>query len=465
MKGRAPRLTATLTLIAAMASEARAQTQKGPQQEAPPSATVAAASEAKPSPTEPQKPVVSKWSTELYGFVELDSIEDSTQSLNDAAGNARLSRPEAFGGQHPRFTMSARHTRLGWRFSSPEYHGIVAKGLIESDFFGNEPSIASSSEVSFLANPDFRIRHAWLKLENLYVEALVGQTWQLFGWQPYFHPNTVAVQGIPGEVFARTPQVRLSHSFKRSWMEVEVAVAASRSAQRDSGVPDGQAGLRVVLPGWKGLHTIGGSATSVDAASVGVSGILRRFVAGAPGSNADPSVVFATTGGGYSLDAFIPVIPVTGSDRSNALTVNGSFTRGDGIADNYTGLTFGLPAVTVGSYVDPGLVVQSPSGALDAIKTRSFVVGAQYYFPRGGDVWLSANFTHLDFINADAVAMLVPNGTTSVFKRSTWFDVNLFWDVTTAVRLGFEYARFEQTFVDGLKAHNNRYQLSGWYLF
>ena len=34
-----------------------------------------------------------------------------------------------------------------------------------------------------------------------------------------------------------------------------------------------------------------------------------------------------------------------------------------------------------------------------------------------------------------------------------------------AVRLGFEYAWFEQTYGDDVKAHNSRFDVSGFYLF
>jgi hypothetical protein len=462
-----------MALLLATAGTASAQTQ-GPQQEAPPSATIAAASESKALPKQTLQPVTGKWSTEFYGFVEFDGMEDSTQSFNDLAGNGKISRPETFAGDHSRSTTSMRNSRLGWKFSSPEFNGMVAKGLIETDFYGNEPginTISGASEGAFFASPVLRIRHAWLKLENPYVDVLVGQNWQLFGWQPYFHPNTVEVQGVPGQVYSRTPQIRLSHLFKTGVVDVEAAVAASRAVQRDSGVPDGQGGLRILLPGWKGVHTLGGSGTSVDAAAFGVSGVVRKFDLGTPGfvsgtsgptkADASPTVDFDTIGWGYSLDAFIPLIPVTGSDRSNSLSLNGSFARGNGIADMYTGLNFGLSAITAGSSIDPGLVTQNATGQLNDVESRSYIFGAQYYFPGGGNFWVSANYSRVDFINADYLAP----GSKSIFKKSEWADANLFWDVTPAVRFGLEYARFEQTFVDNTKAYNNRWQLSGWYLF
>jgi hypothetical protein len=46
-----------------------------------------------------------------------------------------------------------------------------------------------------------------------------------------------------------------------------------------------------------------------------------------------------------------------------------------------------------------------------------------------------------------------------------WFDVNVFWDVTPAVRLGAEYANFKDTYNDSTQATNDRVQVSGLFLF
>ena len=61
------------------------------------------------------------------------------------------------------------------------------------------------TETAFYVNPALRIRHAWFKIETRIVDLLFGQYWNLYGWQPYFFPNTVDLQGLPGQVFSRTP--------------------------------------------------------------------------------------------------------------------------------------------------------------------------------------------------------------------------------------------------------------------
>jgi hypothetical protein len=168
-----------------------------------------------------------------------------------------------------------RNSRVGFKLAAPEVGEFKASAQVEMDFLGNQPSDASEAQI--FTNPAVRVRHYFLKIEDPYVDFLFGQTWQLFGWQGSFHPNTVQIQGVPGEVFGRAPQARLSHTFKTDPVNVEIAVAASRSPQRNSEVPDGQGGLRFMVNGWKGLRTAGSTGTSADALAIGVSGVVRRF--------------------------------------------------------------------------------------------------------------------------------------------------------------------------------------------
>ncbi len=61
-----------------------------------------------------------KWGTEFYGFVELDSIYDSTQSFSDLQGNGNIVRPGSYGYVHHRVQFTPRNSRLGFRLSAPE---------------------------------------------------------------------------------------------------------------------------------------------------------------------------------------------------------------------------------------------------------------------------------------------------------------------------------------------------------
>ena len=58
-----------------------------------------------------------------------------------------------------------------------------------------------------------------------------------------------------------------------------------------------------------------------------------------------------------------------------------------------------------------------------------------------------------------------PLSNAQVVTSEDFFDVNLFWDIISGARLGLEYANFNDQYVDGVHALNNRFQLSGFFIF
>jgi hypothetical protein len=466
------RLFISVLSLAAFAPAARAQSAPDPQPAADSTSNPAAqpASPASPTPPPAEKHLVtgSKWDMSLYGFIELDSMYDTTESFNDLSGNGAIARPGSYLGEHDRMQFSARNTRFGVRVNAPTYEGMKATAQLEGDFFGNQPT--PLAESAFFQNPTFRIRHANLKLETPYVDVLFGQYWELFGWQSYFHPNTVELQGVSGEVYSRTPQIRLSKKIQAGDISVEIAVAALRPPQRDSGIPDGQAGVKLNIDSIKAYHTAGGAGSALDSASIGVSAIGRKFKVNE--FTAAPVNSVSANGYGISVDALVPVIPATKESKGNALSVTGSYVNGAGIADQYTGLSGGVaepalpnptgktPAPAYTPNVDNGLVMYTAGGALHPVQWTSYIVGAQYYLPPSGRVWVSGVYSHMSSDNAHAFG-----DKTKVFEKSDWYEGNLFVDVTPAVRLGAEYAYFHQNYVDGVTANDSRFQLSAWLIF
>ena len=230
------------------------------------------------------------WKLTIYGFAEADGMWDSTRSFNDGLNNNVIAHPTTQAGRNPRLQATIRNSRLGFKAESPEFHGIRPSAVLEFDLFGNQPSINSgggspglasgsgaTTEAAYFNNAAFRVRHAYLKIEDDFVDALVGQTYYLLGWQNYFFGATCGFLGLPNELFNRTVQLRLSHSFASDPINVDIAAGAFRPAQRDSAVPDGQGGVRLALNHWKGITTPGSGGTDARAASIGVSGMLRQF--------------------------------------------------------------------------------------------------------------------------------------------------------------------------------------------
>ncbi len=448
--------------------------------------------------------VIGKWSTTLYGFVESDYIVDSTQSYNDLAGNGLVATPSSYAGKHPRSQFSIRNSRFGFRFRAPEYHQVRASATMEMDFLGdwaNPTYIAATgqpSENQLFTSPVPRVRHVFLKVETPVVDLLFGQTWQLFGWQTAYHPNSVQIQGVPGEVYSRTPQLRISKTFQGEAATFDIAVAAMRPPQRDSGIPEGQAGIHLAFNKWRATQTMGATGTTVSPASIAVTGDLRAFdIPNYPsGGTVATPVVKSTfdvpkTGGSLAADIFLPIVPATKEHMGNSLSLLGEYTIGYGNADFFTGLASGLSipalvpvptgsaagAVSTTPYnpqIDPGLVTIDGKGNVTLIEWQTIRGGLQYYFPGlDGKMWISGNYANVSSPNAPnlltttTVAATGKTTTNAAAVRNAlnWFDVNLMGDVTPAVRLGVEYAYSADKYLDGTTAPNHRVQGSAFYIF
>jgi hypothetical protein len=479
--------------------------------------------------------VFGKWATTFYGFVEGDTIYDSTQSFSDLAGNAQVARPngnappppasqQTYAGSNGQTTFSVRNSRFGMRLKPPGSESVRSSGVLEFDFLGTQTvgyGAGQVSESAYFTSPLLRIRHAYFRVETPIVDVLAGQTWQLFGWQGDYQPNTVEIQGLPGQLYARTPQVRISKSFHGP-VGVDLAVAAARPPSRASNFPELEGGVKVALESWKGLVTHGATGTAVQPASIALTADYRQFAV--PGIDSlIPSDTVSTQSLSLAADAFIPIIPATRTKRDNALSFVGEVVYGGGIADMYTGLNGGVqfpfipninatdpqnlnPTPTWPQNIDNGLVDYdlatnnqtlnggqpgSPTGAgqqgfvLHPVAWASWLLGLQYTLPGvDGKVWLSANYSHMqsrngsllgfnywstaDFARVGNTGSLFYYYNTSegqVRRREDWWDANVFYQPLEAVRVGAEFAQFIDRYVDGFTATNNRFQLSGYFLF
>jgi hypothetical protein len=485
--------------------------------------------------------VFGKWATTVYGFVEADAIYDSTQSFNDLAGNAQVARPngnappqpasqQTYAGSNGQTQFSVRNSRFGLRLKPPGSADVHSSGVVEMDFLGSQSlgySTGQVSENAFFTSPLLRLRHAYFRVETPILDVLAGQYWHLFGWQGSYQPNSVEIQGLPGELYARTPQIRLSKTFKAHPVTVDVALAAMRPPARTSVIPEGEGGVQVSFDDWTGMITNGATATTVRPASIALTGDYRYFQV--PGID---SLIPTKTVNAQSLslaaDIFLPILPATKDKRDNALSLTGEIVYGGGIADMYSGLTGGVqfpyipnipqtdpnnvnPAPTWPQNIDNGLVdydIQTNNPALNGglasppvgpgangfvlhpIQWTSYLLGLQYYLPAlKGKVWISGNYSHMQSQNGSLLgfnywstadfarpANVANNGTApqayyyntaaaQVRSSEDWWDANVFVDPLDSLRLGLEFAQFLDHYVDGFTATNNRVQVSGYFIF
>lgn len=431
----------------------------------PPAATARPAAAAESSRTD-------GFDAELYGFVELDVIHDTTGSYVGGSNNVILQRPGTYAGDHARLQFTANNSQIGGVVRAPEYEGMHVSAGFEVDFFGLQPTDVTEQNVYTAGG--VRLRHLFLKLDTPIVDFLAGQYHDLFGWVGAgFDPNTVAFLGVPGQVYHRNPQLRVTRKFSGGGTELEVAVAAVRPAQRDSQLPDGQAGLRFALDGWTGAGAQGFGRPNIAPLAVGVSGVARRFAVTEFRTN--PGNPNTKNGWGFAADVFLPIIPATAENKNFALSVTGQYSVGTGIADLYTALTGGarfptltnpgdiVPPPVYVPNVDVGLVTYDADANLQTIDWTSLLVGVQYYLPiDSGRVWVSGVYSRLESKNLATLTPRLDHG--GIFTELEYIDAGAYFAVTPFSHIGVSFQTTRQTYGDGVKNHNNRVH-AGWRLF
>ncbi|MGZ3658123.1 MAG: hypothetical protein ACXWR1_15435 [Bdellovibrionota bacterium] len=427
------------------------------------------------------------WKVNLGGFVEVDAIHDSTRSLGEIPQNSPVDRPDNIKNMTGRTQFSIRNSRFSIGVEAPEMEGWKSRGYLEMDFMGFDPApgsttaSANNTEASFFNNPTLRARHAFLSTENDGGwQFLAGQTWTLFGWQPYYFMPTAEVAPVTGMIYARTTQFRAMKTMSGSdGMTVQAAVTVGRPPQRDASMPDIEAGLRLASTSRTGGFT--GGATGGQKAqpmSIGVTGAYRQFqVAQAPTAPTGLSTQFGAFA--FAGDALIPVIASSdGKDVSNTLTIGGEYTMGKGYGDQLGGWTGNqsnpLSNNSSASSADSKINLDAGLGGFDAnnnfslIKIQTWNAYLQYHLPAATKTWLSFGYSTL---NSSNILNFTTNGSTkftngnTAYRKDENYFGNVMHDISSQIRVGFEYAYKVTTYADEVKGSNDRYQLNSYFLF
>lgn len=419
------------------------------------------------APTDPTTFVVSKFKVSLFGFAQADFEWDSTESCFEFCSNFAVQKSGTYRGDHSRMVFSPRDSRFGVRFASPEEHGIRASGLLETDFFGP----TTTSEQGVWSNPVLRIRHAYFKLETPVVDILAGQTGNLFGWASNYLVAGAQEPGLPGQMYQRTSQLRVSKLIKSDAVTTEIAVAAERPVQMDSGRPEGVGGVRLQFNHWTGYHTYYLSASVAQPASIAVTGDLRGFRISE--FSTTPRSGHWKVGGGVAVDAFLPIVPATKKSHDNALALTGELVIGAGTSDMYTALgaagtsNAAIPAPPggmAGTYTpnfDAGFAAYDAKGNLELLKWTSYMVGAEYYPPGlDGRMGTFASYGHMQSSNSKKFG-----DPTKIRDHEDFFGTGLFYDPTKQTRVGLDFGFYGDHYADGSKAQNYSVLSSMWLFF
>src|SRR6266576_1886436 len=155
------------------------------------------------TPESPRKP--RDHNLELYGFVQLDAIQDFKRVNPDWDATLRPSRiPTIKGefGNDGQSLFSVRQSRLGAK-ATGKLAGKPYEAKFEFDLYGTGVDAGQTT---------MRVRHAYVSWGPF----LAGQTNSLFMDGDLF-PNTIDYWGPAGMVFVRNPQLRWTFWNKHGW--------------------------------------------------------------------------------------------------------------------------------------------------------------------------------------------------------------------------------------------------------
>ena len=363
---------------------------------------------------------------ELYGFLQLDAIQDFKRVNGDWDATLRPSRIPTHDGEFGsdgQSVFSVRQSRLGAK-ATGTLAGKPYEAKFEFDLYGTGVDAGQTT---------FRVRHMYASWGPF----LAGQTNTLFMDGDIF-PNVIDYWGPTGMVFVRTPQIRWTFLNSDGWT---AAVALEHPSDDidpgnirliDENVAENiQANEE--LPDLTAAVRYGG-----DWGHVRLAGILRKVgydTRGTEGNEPDGSEI----GWGVNL---------TGSAKVSLATLRLGVVYGRGIATymNDGGMDL-APAVSVVSV--PGSIVLVPRA--EAVKLFGLSAYADLQWSKNWSSAIGYSLTKVDNTNFQDP---------SAFESGQYASANLLWTPAENVLTGLEFLWGKRTDNDGESGTDLRAQYS-----
>ena len=348
---------------------------------------------------------------ELYGFVQLDAIQDFKRVNPDWDATLRPSRiPTTEGefGSDGQTLFSVRQSRLGAK-ATGMLAGKPYEAKFEFDLFGTGVDAGQTT---------FRVRHMY----GSWGPILVGQTNTLWMDADIF-PNVVDYWGPPGMVFVRNPQIRFTFLDRDDW---KAAVALENpSDDIDPGAirlidPELATNIRAneELPDLTAMVRYGGKWGHVQ-----LGGILRKVGFDTVGTD-DNEPEGSETGWGVSL---------SGSAKVSLATLRLGIVHGRGIATymNDGGMDL-APSAALGPV--PPIFPPNPDilGTLlsaEAVKLTGISAYVDLQWSKQLSSALGYSFTKVDNTNFQEA---------TAFHKGSYASGNLLWMPADRILAGVE---------------------------
>ncbi len=194
-----------------------------------------------------------EWGATPYGYVKVDIMHDSRQTVNVRDGQVLLfpvNKKVVDGGdinEGAVFNILAVQSRFGFRINAPDFLGAKSSGVLEGEYFGSTNADLGS----------VRLRHAFVKLDWGKHEIIAGHDWNpIFIAEAYARVISFNT-GIPFVAFSRNPLI--TYAFKHDNIKIMLSgisemefpstgpLGPSTTYLRNSGLPMLNFGTRLDL--------------------------------------------------------------------------------------------------------------------------------------------------------------------------------------------------------------------------
>ena len=407
------------------------------------------------------------------GVAELAAIFDSTRSYTEVTGNGPIAPANTSEGSGGRFQFSPRDSRLGLGLETEESSGLRTRTYVEFDLAGYAPAPgAGNSEANFYQSGTARARVYYFTVEQNGWQFLAGHYWSLFGWGQDYVPSTVAVRPSTGAAYERQLQLQLLRNVGDSkGFSVQIAGSVARPAQRDSGLPTLETGLRLSYGSRIAPYTATTTGdVTAGGASLRVSTTTRQFTHPQASSPVSETHSIANA---IAVDFRLPLLSVApGEELGDTLVIVGEWTRGSGYGDEFNGWTGnvappsgspGKPGVTADQpIIDAGLVGYDQRGNFTPIALNSWDLTLQYHAPASWHSWATLGLGELYSSNANNLLATAGKRTYNLAQEAF---ANVVRNFTREIRAGVETSVNRVRYDNQTWGVDRRIQFTTWYRF
>jgi hypothetical protein len=361
------------------------------------------------------------FSLKPYGYVKLDASYDTTRvSVGDYAFYVL---PKVNGELDNEFNMTARETRLGLQLAGPDTENLKTSGKIELDFYGPGGSANSAN---------LRMRLGYLDVAHSSgFSVRAGQDWETFITVLPRMLN-IAILADAGALGIRRPQLRLSQEVPlSSTTKFTAKVAAARPIGQDLDGGGADDGADSGVPHFQYNALLETPLLTEKASKFSFSGVIGRDTLDTTVSNK----VVATDENHYDVWAMIgsALLPV-----HRKVALQGTLWTGENLATYYGGIGQGINLAKNTAISAKGFWVQLMT---DPFECLNWNLGYGLDDPNDSD------------LNKGNRA------------RNNMIFTSLYYKLTTAVTVAFEYSNITTAYLEGDDATDNRFQGSMIYTF